>query len=170
MDEINQKEDFDPRIDFLLRIRTCPGGLTDKSEKPYWNLVKRSDIWDDQNWTVRFAKLDIWGKQDRELKRNLGKTWGAERNKKDIDIIHIGSYHLENGILDITMSFQFIHLWTKFDNLNWENEYLRNLIQEKDIMDLRDISSLMASQQAIKMNNSHEWIDMVTKTEKLQIF
>jgi hypothetical protein len=37
-------------------------------------------------------------------------------------------------------------------------------------MDLRDISSLMASQQAIKVNNSHEWIDMVTKTKKLQIF
>ncbi len=37
-------------------------------------------------------------------------------------------------------------------------------------MDLRDISSLMASQQAIKMNNSYEWIEMVTKTEKLQIF
>jgi hypothetical protein len=37
-------------------------------------------------------------------------------------------------------------------------------------MDLRDISSLMASQQAIKMNNNHELIDMVIKTEKLQIF
>jgi hypothetical protein len=37
-------------------------------------------------------------------------------------------------------------------------------------MDLRDIYSLMASQQAIKVNNSHEWIDMVTKTEKLQRF
>jgi hypothetical protein len=36
-------------------------------------------------------------------------------------------------------------------------------------MDLRGIPSLMASQQAIKMNNSHESIDMVTKTEKLQI-
>jgi hypothetical protein len=29
---------------------------------------------------------------------------------------------------------------------------------------------LMANQQAIKMNNNHEWIDMVTKIEKLQIF
>jgi hypothetical protein len=38
------------------------------------------------------------------------------------------------------------------------------------IVDLRDISSLMVSQQAIKMSNSHEWIDMVTKTENLQIF
>jgi hypothetical protein len=37
-------------------------------------------------------------------------------------------------------------------------------------MELRDIFSLMASQQAIKENNSHEWIDMVTKTEKLQRF
>jgi hypothetical protein len=37
---------------------------------------------------------------------------------KDIDIIHIGSYHLEKEILDITMSFQFIHLWTSFDDLN----------------------------------------------------
>jgi hypothetical protein len=37
-------------------------------------------------------------------------------------------------------------------------------------MDLRDTSSLMASQRAIKMDNSHEWIDTVIKTEKLQIF
>jgi hypothetical protein len=37
-------------------------------------------------------------------------------------------------------------------------------------MDLRDISSLMARQQAIKVNNSHERIDMVIKTEKLQMF
>jgi hypothetical protein len=37
-------------------------------------------------------------------------------------------------------------------------------------MDLRHISLLMASQQAIKVNNSHEWIDMVTKNKKLQIF
>jgi hypothetical protein len=34
--------------------------------------------------------------------------------------------------------------------------YSRNLIQEKNIMDSRDISSLMASHQAIKVNNSHE--------------
>jgi hypothetical protein len=37
-------------------------------------------------------------------------------------------------------------------------------------MDLRDISSLMASQQEIIMNNIHESIDMVTKTENLHIF
>jgi hypothetical protein len=37
-------------------------------------------------------------------------------------------------------------------------------------MDLRDVSSLIASHQETKVNNSHEWIDMVTKIEKLQIF
>jgi hypothetical protein len=89
---------------------------------------------------------------------------------KDIDMIYIGSYHREKEILDITMSFQFIHIWTSFDDLSWERGYSRNFIQEKDKMDLRRISSLMASQQAIKVNNSHEWIDMVTKTKKLQIF
>jgi hypothetical protein len=36
----------------------------------------------------------------------------------DIDIIHIGLYHLENEILDIAMSFQFMHLWTRFDDLS----------------------------------------------------
>jgi hypothetical protein len=40
----------------------------------------------------------------------------------------------------------------------------------EDIMDMRDIFLLMASHQPIKVNNSHEWIHMVTKTEKLQIF
>jgi hypothetical protein len=68
------------------------------------------------------------------------------------------------------MSFQFIHPWTWFDDLDQENVIQGIWFNSKDIMDLRDISSLMASQQAIKVNNSHEWIDMVTKTEKLQIF
>jgi hypothetical protein len=36
----------------------------------------------------------------------------------DIDIIHIVLYQLENGILDIAMSFQFIHLCTRFDDLS----------------------------------------------------
>jgi hypothetical protein len=54
------------------------------------------------------------------------------------------------------MSFQFIHPWTSFDDLSRERGYSRNFIQEKDIMDLRGISSLMASQQAIEVNNSHE--------------
>jgi hypothetical protein len=58
MDEVNQKEDFDPRMKFLLRSWTCPGGLPDKSEKPYWNSVKRPDISGAQNRTVRFAKPD----------------------------------------------------------------------------------------------------------------
>jgi hypothetical protein len=119
---------------------------------------------------VRCPKPDTLILTDRKLWKNLGKTWGTEKNMKDIDMIHVGPYYLKNRILDITMSFQFIHLWTSFDDLSWERGYSRNFIQEKDIMDLRDISSLMASQQAIKVNNSHEWIDMVTKTKKLQIF
>jgi hypothetical protein len=56
------------------------------------------------------------------IKMNLGKTWGADRNKRDFAIIHTGLYHLENGILDIDMSFQFMHIWTRFDDLSWEND------------------------------------------------
>jgi hypothetical protein len=52
------------------------------------------------------------------IKMNLGKTCGVDRNKRDIDIIHIGLYRLENGILDIAMSFHFMHLWTRFDDLS----------------------------------------------------
>jgi hypothetical protein len=102
----------------------------------------------------------------------INRKW---RFKKDVDIIHIRLYHLENWNPWCSFetwnskSFQFIHLWTSFYDLNWERGYSRNLIQEKDIDDLRGVSSLMATQQAIKVNNSHEWIDMVTKTEKLQI-
>jgi hypothetical protein len=95
--------------------------------------------------------------------KNL-RSWDK---RKSIDIIHIGSYYLENKILDITMSFQFIHLWTWFDDLDQEKDIQGIWFKRKDIMDLRDVSSLMASQQAIKVNNNHEWIDMVTKTEKL---
>jgi hypothetical protein len=119
---------------------------------------------------------DLQNRQDRKLWRNLGKTWGAEMNKKYIDIIHIGSYHLENRnswyFFEAwnSMSLQFIHLWTSFDDLDQEKDIQGIWFKSKDIMDLRDISSLMASQQAIKVKNSHEWIDMVTKTEKLQIF
>jgi hypothetical protein len=40
----------------LLRGRTCPGRLPDKSEKAYWNTVRRPDISGVQNWTVRFEK------------------------------------------------------------------------------------------------------------------
>jgi hypothetical protein len=58
MDEINQKEDFDPRMEFLQRDRTCPGGLPDKSENPYWNPVRGPDISGVQNQIVRFAKPD----------------------------------------------------------------------------------------------------------------
>jgi hypothetical protein len=67
-------------------------------------------MFDDQNRAVRFANLDpvLTGMR---IKMNLGKNLRSDRNKRDIDIIHIGLYHLENGILDIAMSFQFIHLW-----------------------------------------------------------
>jgi hypothetical protein len=57
-----------------------------------------------------------------KIKMNLGKTWGVDRNKRDIDIIDIGLYHLENGTLDIAMSFQFMHFWTRFDDLSWEKD------------------------------------------------
>jgi hypothetical protein len=53
---------------------------------------------------------------------NLWKTWGPDRNEKDIDIINIGLYHIENEILDIAMSFQFMDLWTRFNDLNWEKD------------------------------------------------
>jgi hypothetical protein len=53
---------------------------------------------------------------------NSGKTQGPDRNKWDIDIIYIGSYHLENGIFDIAMSFQLMRIWTRFDDLSWEND------------------------------------------------
>jgi hypothetical protein len=67
-------------------------------------------MFDDQNRAVRFANLDPVLPGMR-IKMNLGKNLRSDRNKRDIDIIHIGLYHLENGILDIAMSFQFIHLW-----------------------------------------------------------
>jgi hypothetical protein len=97
-------------------------------------------------------------------------------NKKDVDIIHIGSYYLENQnswYFDEawnSISFQFIHIWTL--SMTWiEKRIFKEFwFKRKDIIDLRDISSLMANQQAIKVNNGHEWIDMITKTEKLQIF
>jgi hypothetical protein len=39
MEEINKKEDFDPRLRFLIGYWTSLEGLPDKSRKPYWNLV-----------------------------------------------------------------------------------------------------------------------------------
>jgi hypothetical protein len=38
-------------------------------------------------------------------KRNLGKTRGVGRNKKDIAIIHIGLYHLEREYLILLCPF-----------------------------------------------------------------
>jgi hypothetical protein len=42
----------------LLRGRTCPERLLDKSEKAYWNLVRRPDISGVHNRAVWFKKLD----------------------------------------------------------------------------------------------------------------
>jgi hypothetical protein len=35
MEEINEKEDFYPRLRFLIGYRKSPEGLPDKSRKPY---------------------------------------------------------------------------------------------------------------------------------------
>jgi hypothetical protein len=60
---------------FLLRGQTCPGGLPDKSERPYWNSVKRPNISDVQKWTIRFVKPDtpvLTGQKImKELRKNL---------------------------------------------------------------------------------------------------
>jgi hypothetical protein len=53
-------------------------------------------------------------------------------------------------------SFQFKHFWTCFDDFNEKRIFKEFDSREKDSMDMRNISSLMASQQAIKVNNSHE--------------
>jgi hypothetical protein len=151
MEEINQKRRFWSNLRFLKGYRTRLEIWPDKSSEVDWNLVYWLDISGDQNRIVQFAKPNnpvyktgwqewetrgFWGKTWGVLtwmrnRRNLGKTWGADKNKRNIDKIHIGLYHLENEILDITMSFQFIHIWTWFDDLNWEKGYSRNLIQEK---------------------------------------
>jgi hypothetical protein len=49
MDELNQNKDFDSTMEILLRGRTCPGGLPNKSGNPYWNPVKGPDISGVQN-------------------------------------------------------------------------------------------------------------------------
>jgi hypothetical protein len=51
------------------------------------------------------CKIGYSGFDRQRIKMDLRKAWGPDRNKRDIDIIHIGLYHLENGILDIAMSF-----------------------------------------------------------------
>jgi hypothetical protein len=78
MDEINQKEDFDLRMEFLLGGRTCSRGLPDKSRKPYWNPMKRSDISGVQNQSIRFAKptgemilKELRGTLGAEIKRGM---------------------------------------------------------------------------------------------------
>jgi hypothetical protein len=39
MDEIIQKEDFDPRKELFAERPDMSGGLLDKSKKPYWTPV-----------------------------------------------------------------------------------------------------------------------------------
>jgi hypothetical protein len=64
----------------LLRGRTCPGRLLDKSRKAYYNPVRRPDISDVQNRTVRFAKPDtpvlIGQRIKKEFRENL---WNSEK-------------------------------------------------------------------------------------------
>jgi hypothetical protein len=37
MEEMNKKEDFDPKLRFFIGYQTNPEGLPDKFGKPYWN-------------------------------------------------------------------------------------------------------------------------------------
>jgi hypothetical protein len=60
---------------FLLRGRTCPGRLPNKSKKAYWNQVRRLEISGVKNQIVRFTKLDtpiLTGQRImEELRENL---------------------------------------------------------------------------------------------------
>ncbi len=55
---------------------------------------------------------------------------------------------------------------------DFHGDKLRNCwkIENLRLLDLRSVSSLMASQQATKVNYSHEWVDMVTKTKRSKYF
>jgi hypothetical protein len=57
-----------------LRGQTCPGRLSDKSGKAYWNPVRRSDISGVQNWTIQFANLEhpvLTGQGIKNFRENL---------------------------------------------------------------------------------------------------
>jgi hypothetical protein len=68
------------KLEILLRGRTCPGGLPDKSRKTYWNPLWRPDIsgietghiWD-ENRTIRFANPDTPVLTGMRIKWNSGK-------------------------------------------------------------------------------------------------
>jgi hypothetical protein len=149
-------EDISPMWRFWLKLkiliggRTSPKGWPDKSSKPYWNLVRKAG-------QARCPKLDI------------SVLTGQTTNQK---FRYLRIFYKKANTISSTWnkSFQFMHHWTWFNDLTWDKDIHGIWFKNMRFLDLRGISSLMASQQAIKVHNIHEWVDMVTKIEKLQGF
>jgi hypothetical protein len=113
VEEINQKGRFWSNLRFFAERLDMSVYIIRQVRKNLLEFsVEVGHIW--------WPKPDTLILTGMRIKMNLGKTWGADRNKMDIDIVHIWLYQIENGVLDIAMSFQFMHLWTRFDDLCWE--------------------------------------------------
>jgi hypothetical protein len=133
---------------FFLRGWTCPGGLPDKSEK----ILLESNV------------------EARHLCRNFRENL---RNWEKYERYWHNPHRIISPREWNTWYYYVLPIHTTLDLIWWlglRERYSRNLTRENENYRLRSISSLMTSQQAIKVNYSHEWINIVTKTEKLQIF
>jgi hypothetical protein len=95
-----------------------------------------------------FDRIDDWDiEKEFWFWRGLGQLW-----RGDFDINHIGSHHLENQnswyFFEAwnSMSFEFIHLWTYFDDLIEKKDIQGIRFKNKRIVDLKGIFLLMSSQ------------------------
>jgi hypothetical protein len=90
-------------MEFLLGGRTCPGGLPDKSGKPYWNPMEKVGH-------IRCPKLD---------------TLVLAGQTTDQEFRYFRNFYEKASTVFSTgnKSFQFKHLWTCFDDLLWDKDF-----------------------------------------------
>ena len=98
---------FCMKLRFLIGGRTCLEGWPDKSGNPYWNPVRRAghvrgpkpDSPVCQTGYSGFVRTDHWSR---------------------IQILEYFLLKANTIFLTGDKSFQFIHLWTWFDDLTWD--------------------------------------------------
>ena len=98
---------FCMKLRFLMGGRTCLEGWPDKSGNPYWNPVRRAghvrgpkpDSPVCQTGYSGFVRTDHWSR---------------------IQILEYFLLKANTIFLTGDKSFQFIHLWTWFDDLTWD--------------------------------------------------
>jgi len=122
-EEIHQMWGIWLELRFLIGGRTSPEGWPDKSGNPYWNPVRKAGY-------VRCQKPDSPVCQTGYS----GFGWTDHWSGNQI----LESFLLKANTIFFTgdKSFQFMHLWTRFDDLTWDKDIQGVWFKRKEIYGL----------------------------------